>query len=207
MFAMDVPSVPAQQTPIVLAQAATLAAGSSNQQPDYILKACSETESTGDPRSAMRAVDPAYALKNYIQNRDKHYVELAAIKTTLLEGTTHGKITSGTTNYGRTAYGYDAEPNYVGKDKAVFMAEFEGKRYKIVVDLRVFTMVNENDPTCPPPQLIKVKKPVKPSSGANGYDLNSISVTFSDLDGGAIGQTTGSTITLDPTASGYNWFG
>ena len=31
------------------------------------------------------------------------------------------------------------------------MAEFEGKRYKIVLDLRVFTFVDENNPHMPPP--------------------------------------------------------
>jgi hypothetical protein len=35
---------------------------------------------------------------------------------------------------------------------------------------------------------------------------NNVSVTFSDLAGGALGQTTGSTITLDTNAAGYNWF-
>ena len=44
------------------------------------------------------------------------------------------------------------------------MAEFEGKRYKIVVDLHVFIMVDENSPVCPQPKLIKVKKPALGSS-------------------------------------------
>ena len=190
MFTMDVPYVPAQQTPIVLAQAATPGA---TPQPDYILKACKETETTGDPRSAMRAVDPAFMLKNYLDwhnNTGNQLVDLTDIKITLLEGTTHGELDSGTTNYGRTAYGYDPEPDYVGKDRAVFMAEFEGKRYKIVLELRVFTVVDENNPTCPEPKLIKVKNP---STGSSGYDLNSpatslrtgISVTFVNFNNAA----------------------
>ena len=69
MFTMNVPYVPPQETPIVLAQAATLAAGSNTQQSDYVLKVCQETESTGDPRSAMRAVDPAGMLAVYLGNR------------------------------------------------------------------------------------------------------------------------------------------
>jgi hypothetical protein len=48
MFIMDIPAVPPQQTPIVLAQAATPGA---TVPLDYILKDCQETESTGDPRS------------------------------------------------------------------------------------------------------------------------------------------------------------
>ena len=169
MFIMDVPYVPAQETSIVLAQAATLAAGGSAQQPDYILKVCQETESTGDPRSAMRGVDPAGWLAVYLGNRSDRDIygdsaTLASIKTTLLEGTKHGEITAEVDNTGRTSYGYDPVPEYVGKDRAVFMAEFEGKRYKIVIDLRVFIMVNEYKPVCPQPQLIKVKKPASGSS-------------------------------------------
>jgi hypothetical protein len=166
MFIMDVPAIPPQQTPIVLAQAA---APDTTTQFDFILKDCQETHSTGDSRSAMRAVDPAYMLKNYLQNRDRQYVELNAIKTTLLEGTKHGEITTEVDNTGLTFYGYDPEPEYVGNDRAVFMAEFEGKRYKIVIDLKVFLEVIENLPSaCPEPRLIKV---TKPSSGANGYRI------------------------------------
>jgi VCBS repeat-containing protein len=206
MFIMDVPYTPAQQAPIVLTQAATPGTGAT-PQPDYILKLCKETESAGDPRSAMRAVDPAGMFAIYLQNHNNREVTdamLAAIKTTLLEGTTHGKITTGVDSTGRTSYHYDAEPNYVGKDRAVFLAEFEGKRYKIVLDLRVFTFVDENNPTCPPPQLIKVNG--KPVSGSSSYDLNSIPVAFADLAGAALGQTDAAGITLDTNASGYGWF-
>jgi len=204
MFTMDVPTIPVQETPIVLAQAAT---SGTTPQPDYLLNACKETVSTGDPKSAMRAVDPAYMLKNFIQNRDNRDVDLASIKNiSLLEGTTHGKIISGTTNYGRTAYRYDPTPNYIGNDKAVFLAEFEGKAYKIVVELHVFNYAPPGEfgaSTCPPPKLIKV---TKPSTGSSGYDLNSVAVTFADLPGSAVGQTTGTSITLDTNAANYNWF-
>ena len=179
MFIMDVPAAPVQETPIVLAQTDTT--GASPLQPDYILKYCTETASTGDSRSAMRAVDPAGMLRNYLQNRDKHAIELSLIKNiSLLENTKHGEITTEVDNTGLTFFGYDPEPEYVGRDRAVFMAEYQGVRYKIVVDLRVFLFVDEKAPVCPPPQLIKVNKP---SSGNSGYDLNSISISFGTLDG------------------------
>jgi len=153
---------------IVLAEAAAPTA----TQPDYILTTCAETESTGDPKSAFRSVDPAGWLAVYLGNRDHRVIDLAtraSIKPILLEGTTHGTITSGITNYGRTTYHYDPIPNYEGKDRAVFLAEFEGKVYKIVVNLAVSPTVGESpllegeQPVCPAPQLIKVKG--KPTSG------------------------------------------
>jgi hypothetical protein len=183
---MDVPSIPAQETPILLAQAATAGAGV-NPQSDYILQTCGETESTGDPMSAMRAVSPANMLANYLNSRsDKQVVfKLADIKNiTLLEGTQHGKLLSSISNTGRTTFHYDPTPNYIGNDRAMFLAEFEGKVYKIVVKLVVSLQVNETplmpgqQPVCPPPQLIKVTKPAKPSSGAigtgAGYDLATV---------------------------------
>lgn len=178
MFTMDVPYVLARDTPIVLAQAT--ASGSTAPQPDYILQQCQETESTGDPRSAMHAVDPAGWLGVYIENRDKRVVDFASIKNvTLLESTTHGKITAEVDNIGLVSYRYDPAPNYVGNDKAVFMAEFEGKVYKIVINLVVSIVVDESPlltgqtPVCPTPQLIKVnRKPVSGSSRTIGDRLS-----------------------------------
>ena len=76
----------------------------------------------------------------------------------------------------------------------------------------------------PPPQLIKVNG--KPVSGSLGFDssyslnstlntgiLSSLSVdpslvtlNIADLPGGAVGQTVGTTITLDDNAAGNGWF-
>lgn len=151
------PSPARPPTPTVLAQGAAHGTGAT-PQPDYVLNACQDTESTGDPMSAMRGIDPAYMLKNYLQNQVRHYIDIAAVRNvTMLDGPGHGEIAGGTDNLGLTSYRYDPPPGYVGKDKAVFMAEHEGKRYKIVVELNVFLMVDEKVPsTCPPPRLIKV---------------------------------------------------
>ena len=215
MFIMDMPYVPAQEPSIVLAQAAASGAASTTLQPDYLLTACKQTESTGDTTSAFHAVDPAYMLKNYIQGRNHRLVELADIKNvTMLQGATVGKITSVVDNTGRSWYRYDAPPGYEGNDKATFMVEYQGKRYKIVVNIVVTPTVGESplmegeEPVCPPPKLIKVNG--KPVSGTldfgPGYNFSSVSVTFADLAGGALGQTTGTSITLDDNAAGNNWF-
>jgi len=107
MFAMDMPYVPVQDTPIVLAQAAS--PGSVAPQPDYLFNACADTKSLGDPRSAERGVDPAYMLTNYLNNSSEKQVvfSLADIKNvTLLQGTTQGKITPVVDNTGLTSYYY-----------------------------------------------------------------------------------------------------
>lgn len=193
MFVMDVPSATPQEPLIVLAQASAPAAAGAIPLQDFILNECQETVSAGDPSSAVRTVDPAYMLKNYYGSFG-YNVDLSSIRVTLLQASSHGKITSVIDNTGRPWYAYDAEPNYVGNDKAVFIAEFEGKRYKIVLQLHVFegpaTPGDFGASTCPDPRLIKVTKPVKPSSGSSSYELNSITVTFAALSGAALGQTT-----------------
>jgi len=122
---------------------------SATSQPDYILQNCQETEQGS---TVFGGISPEYMIKNYIQNRDNHPVELTSIKNvTVIKLPTHGKLIDNGL--------YIPEPNYFGKDKVLFMAEFEGKRYKIILDIHVVTKVDESDsPTtsCPPPKLIKV---------------------------------------------------
>ena len=157
MFFLDMPNIPPQNSPIILAQAD---AAGSVPKPDYILNACTENPSTGNPRSAMRVVDPAGILMIYIQDRDNRVVELSDIKNvTLLQGTQNGKIFSEVDSLGFTSFHYDAIPSYEGTDKAVFMAEYKGKRYKIVVEMHVFKVVDESASSCPPSKLIRVTKP------------------------------------------------
>ena len=66
-------------------------------------------------------------------------------------------------------------PGYEGNDQATFMAEFEGKRYKIVVELHVWNVeALSDDMSCPEPTLIKVNG--KPVSSDLGSDFNVSSV-------------------------------
>jgi hypothetical protein len=173
MFIMDLPYAPIQDTPIVLA----LAAPSTTPQPDYLLKMCQETESTGDPMAADRGVDPAGLLAGLIGNmRNQDLLSMLTadtIKITMLQGTTNGKLVAHTAGNGRLYYMYAPPPNYTGNDSAVFLAEFEGKVYKIVINLVVSPTVGESpllegeQPVCSGPQLIKING--KPVSGSSDY--------------------------------------
>ena len=126
-----------------------------------------------------------------------------AIKLTQLQATAHGKLIPQVTSTEGLSYTYESDPGYVGKDRAVFLAEFEGKRYKIVIDLVVSMVIDERSPQCPPATLIKV---TKPTTGSLGVDLGGITLTIADLPGGAVGETTGTSITLDTNAAGYGWY-
>jgi len=119
-------------------------------------------------------------LAIYIQHRDTRYVKPAEIQNiTMLQGTKHGKIFSEIDNVGLTSYHYDPEPGYLGDDQAIFMAEFQGKRYKIVVDIKVLIVVDESASQCGQPQLIKITNPSSGNSGfGSGYNLVSVFVSY-----------------------------
>jgi hypothetical protein len=99
----------------------------------------------------------------------------------MLEGTKHGKIFAEVDNMGLTSYSYSVDPGYLGKDKAVFMAEFEGKRYKVVVNFVITEGIDENSPQCPPGDGTLIKLNPKPVSGSSGYDMGSIFVAIANL--------------------------
>jgi hypothetical protein len=194
------PKVPQAATPATTAT-----------QADYLLKACREgLVTSNDWPSAMDIISPGVSLVGELQNRSREVIRdaeiearEAAVKLTLLVAPAHGKLIPQTPYKGIVYYQYQSEPGYVGKDKAVFLAEFNGKRYKIVYNLIVVKQIDDRNPVCPPnTTLIKLQN--KPASGSSGYDLNSTSVTFAALDGGAIGLTNASGITLDTNVTLLN---
>lgn len=171
---MDIPYVPVQDTPIVLAQAAAPGAA---PPPDYILKTCEEFRSAGVTESAMNMVDPADSLATYIERKIHRYVDISAIRNvSLLKDAAHGKISSATTTFGRVYYTYNPAPKYQGNDKAVFMAEYGGSRFRIIAEFHVFLSIDRKKPSsCPPPQMITVKKP---ALGSSEYKLYPVPASF-----------------------------
>lgn len=144
-------------------------ASQSSAQPtraDYILKDCQETVHDFHEREAFNGVSPSGMLENYLLGHDKtgtFRANHSSYKVTLLENTSHGKLIENTSNAGIVSgiahYIYNPKPAYLGKDKAVFMVEFEGKRYKVVLDIHVVRHINDSDePTtsCPSPKFIKL---------------------------------------------------
>lgn len=182
MLIADVPSVPPYETPVVLAQAAD-----TTTQPDYLLKTCDEVPSAGGAITAMNMVDLAAWLVGELkkpQNGPQVLTQsqlaalVASVKLTQLQGVKHGQLIPHSPN-GRVFYEYRSEPGYVGKDQAIFMAEFEGKHYKIIANVVVSMTINENDPQCPRPTLIKITKPSSGDSGyGSGYKLATVTVGY-----------------------------
>ena len=173
MFPIDIPYEPVQATPIVLVQASASSSAlplDSTQQADYLVKMCDE-KSSAEEKNTSNFVTPAEMVIVQIGNKEHRYIDrsTAISQTTLIKTTEHGKLVQETTKNGKVFFTYEPELDYVGKDKATFMVEYAGKRYKVILTLEVSTLVDNNTPLCPEPQFIKV---TKPSSGFNGYNLN-----------------------------------
>jgi len=140
-----------------LAQAATTA----TPQFDYILKECQETQQMGDPKAAWRGIDPGNMLAIALNRQTNKQIvfDLSSIKNiSLLQGSRHGNLFAEVDNQGLTSYHYDPTPEYIGDDSATFLAEFEGKKYKIEVLIKVLIVIDINSSQCPDPKLIKVRR-------------------------------------------------
>jgi hypothetical protein len=242
MFTLDVPTIaiPFDGAAIVSQ------VDSSRVKPvpfDFMLKECWETQPTpNDPNSAVRGSSVSAMLRNYFRAYENRKVNEWDISVSLLEMPKNGELKLGHyiqdslayESYGKTIsyFRYDPKTGYLGKDRAVFAATYDGKRYKVFLDIVVSQAIAETGPaTCSEPQLIRVKKPVKTSAldGADPIFANDLTAWqlsaslsaliasaqqtltgFADLPVTALGQTTGegatAAITLDTNAAGHGWY-
>jgi hypothetical protein len=127
--------------------------------------------------NTTNVVDIASAVVIELGNREHRDIDpyTAITKVTLLETTKQGKLIQKTTKNGKVYFIYEPVRDFEGKDKATFMVEFAGKRYKVILTLEVSRLVDNNAPLCPETELIKV---TKPSSGINGYNLNYVLTSY-----------------------------
>lgn len=242
MFALDVPAIaiPSESVAMVAQMDASKAKPISF---DYLLKDCWETQPTpNDPTSAVRGSSVSAKLRNYFQTYQNRKINDWDVKVSLLETTKNGELKLGSyiqdslayEGYGKTisTFRYDPQPGYLGKDRAVFAAEYGGKLYKVVLNIVVSqAIVETGPPTCPEPQLIRLKKLIKTSGSDNAdpiltndlatwqrsTNLSALIASaqqslagFKDLPATALGQTTGegatASITLDQNAAGHGWY-
>ena len=163
-------------------------------RPNYILTDCQEIPEMTPSSSAQRAVDPPGAIDVYITHRGGKSIRPESAAVTLIEKPKHGVLTEEVANTGYRFFGYDQKPGFVGKDRAVFLVEAGGERYKVVVTLVVTVGAAPDIPSpCPPARLKKL-------SDAG------VRVSFTHLPGSSLGQSIGTTIALDATVAGYGWF-
>ncbi|MEQ1526082.1 MAG: matrixin family metalloprotease [Gallionella sp.] len=223
MLAFTVPAVPPQAPTVMIAQAV-----GQNANPTQNIKTitfCLDKQSLV-PDSAPNAFSPVNF--EFLRQIGKPYTgtvaEAQQYNVTLLEVPKHGVVNS-IDDF--TGWIYMPEKGYEGADRAIYLVESQGKQYKVVINFWVVEVLDEDRPaqycdsvdfgasnglSTPPTGL----KPLSMSDFSAWQTetqfasllntVSNITITFTDLAGGALGQTTGNAITLDTNAAGNNWY-
>ena len=139
--------------------------------------------------------------------------------TVELKNPLHGSLELSKSKGGRF---YIPEPDYFGPDRATFLVETGGMKIKVEYFLQVLKGVGwedyEDQNLCPKGEYWKIsfddsdpnapiytfQHPSQLTSALAG--VVQANLTFGDLAGSALGQSTGNTITLDTDAAGHGWF-
>jgi VCBS repeat-containing protein len=235
MFVMDVPpDVPAMYAPVVIAQASatqldTSPAAAGSATAERTIGVCQLIENPPVPAmTAANVAAPAMAAWSYLTSVEK--VKLPeglaeTAKTTLLDGAKHGVLVQEGGGY----YRYDPTPGYYSTDRATVLVEMGNYKVKVVIHIKVLAPTEGNDyenkQLCPNGELWKIslnpEDPAAPiytltsssqwssavaSYASVSYSLANSNVNFADLPGGAVGQATGQSTTLDTTAGGHGWY-
>jgi hypothetical protein len=185
MFTIDIPYIPPQQDTIELAQAET-----ENRQPDYLVKGCNPVNS--DAKWGGGVIDPITSLLSVVKESITIDSQFFSKRPSSLRGEVtllgqvpqfkHGKLEAYThPEDGTPYYFFKPEAGYVGKDYGTFMARFDGKYYKIVIEVSMHPDYDEShnypDSLCPWPlnELIKIEKPTSGENKLN-FDWSAVSI-------------------------------
>jgi len=133
-------------------------------------------------------------------------------------------------------YKYEANAGYLGSDDAVLLVELEGKKYKVHVKFYVVEKVNDDNwyeegtpaTLCAESKIKRVASLTfsqdidlsqwgdvvqELATSSDGMQFNQyiataagVNLSFTNLDGGIVGQASSSAITLDTNAAGNGWF-
>jgi len=155
-----------------------------------------------------------------------------ATNVSIIEAPKHGVLN--TEGLAPWVYKYVPKADYLGPDQITFVVEWMGKKFKVIETVWVENAAPDFggcpadyklppattgsdkrgaldvielpvDGTLDTDALAKLHAFVSFATGA-GLSGNGVTVSIADLPGAAIGQTTGSNITLDTTAAGNGWF-
>ena len=225
MFAMDMPDVPPQYAPVVIAQAPQVPppAQQVSAKIDRTIGVCHLIQnSPNPPGTAVNALSPLGSVSDYMITVEKNYLGLKGA-VTILEGPEHGELK--VTPSGN--YRYYPASDYHGNDRATFLVEIGGFKIKAIYFFKVGASAwggtegydpyldKENCPQGPKwkislnpadsnDQLLTFNSSTQLTNYLAGV-INA-NINIADLTDSAVGQTTGTTITLDTNAAGHGWF-
>jgi VCBS repeat-containing protein len=225
MFVMNVPpDVPPQYAPVVIAEASQ----AKQQNTDRTIGVCKLIDNRPEERlSAVNALSPAGEAYIYLTDYEKVVIDEATYKSasiSLLQAPKHGELEIDSA--GRAGY-FVTTPDYIGPDRATVLVEIGKYKVKVIYHFNVMRGVppagEQGRPTedkryCPNGRVWKISlNPDDPNAPIYTFDSPTqlttylagainVDINITDLAGGAVGQTTGTTITLDDNAAVHGWF-
>ena len=245
MFTMDMPDVPPQYQPVVIAQASQAKDPAKIDRTIGLCRLIQNTNPTGTeviPDNWGGGVDQAILVQTYFYSVENRKIDREGAIISVLEHPKHGILQA--TSSGE--YEYIPEPGYLGRDQITFLVEMGGYKVKSVNFIKVDGGFAEesyqNKKYCPKGYFWKIstftdsegnnfitavdyQSPTAIASGSVvpdaatlaatlgmnflgnlAADTSGITLNIADLPAGAIGQTVGSTITLDDNAANHGWF-
>jgi hypothetical protein len=231
MAVLDAPNLPPQYTPVMIAQATQAQQGTASV--NRIVGICQMISNPATTvRTSQNVISPVASTRGYF-NSFEGLAMSGTSNITILQKPAHGMLEDlGTLAYdqfgkvtgdtGERNYYYRADAGYVGQDSVTLLVEMGGHKTKVTYFLHVFEYDIEDSMSltkevCPNGEYmwkISTAADVRPVALENSDQswldasnfLSLSNLSFADLPGAAVGQTTGTTITLDTAAAGYNWF-
>ncbi|NOT98405.1 MAG: matrixin family metalloprotease, partial [Sideroxydans sp.] len=184
-------------------------------------------------KAFLGGLSPGFSVVNALNVR-YGVAATGSVKAAIIQQPAHGKIAMiglDDQTYPATpteVFEYTPEKGFLGNDKAVIEVTVNGQKFRISYVIKVVhgdfgnacIPAGEDQGALTPDVQIAVEDmqflqdtnaPEVATSwqslfALNEQLLNSINLSFADLPAGALGQTTGSSITLDTNAAGNNWF-
>jgi hypothetical protein len=166
MFVMDLPNLPPQYTPVVLAQSPQ--AKQTNATTDRTIGVCHLIENPPIPAgSAINAISPVTSVWEYLKKQERPTPkQLTAemfntAKTSVLQGPGHGTLKDEGDGY----YGHHPAPDYFGQDRATILVEIGGLKVKVMYFFNVMQRVlggtdgydpREDKKNCPKGRMWKI---------------------------------------------------
>ena len=224
VITLDTPIMATLDAPVAIVQ---IAHNQGNKQKfDYLLKSCKEMPSGLSVGSVISMIGPSYVLSEYFRVYKGRDIDQRLIKETLIEKPKHGEIkliyesehnSLGSLHYIPFKLGdRNGNVGYEGKDRAVYLLEFAGKRYKLILNLIVTESGDLTDvgvpSRCPADKLIKLNSlfNLATPDAQSLLTYDNVNITFANLTGAAVGEATGegtnASIILDIDAAGHGWY-
>jgi hypothetical protein len=142
MFVMDVPDMPPQYTPVVIAQASQ--ATEANATTGRTIGVCHLIENPPiPPETAVNSMSPALSVWGYLKKQERPTPGwlttdvYRAAKVSILQGPSHGELK----NEEKRDYRYVPTLNYYGQDRATLLVEMGDLKVKVMYFFNVMQSV------------------------------------------------------------------